>query len=124
MYFLHLSIIPAPLRPTIVKTYQGVIGYDDQSTFAIVIDGPDPNESDFDTIGVRYNPADGNKPEYQEFDGLTQADLPITVVLDGLTAGLRYTIYARAVSGGLQSTEAIMTHELGKQSVQKCIAWN
>lgn len=104
----------------IIKSYQGVIGYDDQSTFAVVIDGPDPSESDFDTISVSYSPPYGNKPEVQEIDGLTQADLPITVVLDGLTAGLLYTVYARALSGGLQSTQTAKTQDLGKQSVHIC----
>ncbi|XP_072046436.1 fibronectin-like [Amphiura filiformis] len=94
-----------PLEPRIIKSYQGVIGSDDQTTFAVVVDGPDPSMSEFDAITVEYNPADGYKPDIQRFDNLQASDLPFTVVFDGLSAGKLYTFFARAYSGKERSDQ-------------------
>ncbi|XP_072046562.1 tenascin-R-like [Amphiura filiformis] len=108
-----------PQKPTIIKAYQGVIGYHDQTTFAVVVNGPDPTLSEFDAITIEYLLADGFKPQIQRFDNLQASDLPLTVIFDGLTAGEFYTFSVRAYSGEESSEQASGNITLGMYKAGK-----
>ncbi len=105
------------MQPRIIKSYQGVIGYDEQTTLALVVDGPDIASSDYDSVTIEYiiEPTSPHGDDYG-FQPMSQTieDLPGTVVFDGLIPNTIYIFTAITNSGDRQSIQNLTRAELSR----------